>query len=510
MKKLLIILSFSLAVSVKAQTYNNGYLLNKPAAVFRGLMLLNDTLIAHGYIAESFPFYPVKYIIAKFDLDGNPVIGYSAMLDSFTDYWTQNHFILTKDSCFAFVGVKNTGEGGLFFKTTTQGAILFGKEYTDSTAWSYGFNYLLQLEDSSFLILGSTSSTNLILDLILIKTNSSGNLLWSKKLGTSNLTEMPFGMFQLQNGNILIGAGKGNYAPYQITYSNTYLLEIDTGGTILKSWLDTTNKTYGPTAYLQQPNGDAIYCSIRQDTIISTGGNPTNYASIHKGYIVREDSLHNKLWQLTLGQGSSIPAFFQMKKLSDGKYLAVGGTYDSTYTDGQPYKNTGWLVKFDEDGTIIWQRRYFNTTDMPGQTNYLYDFVELSDGGIVAAGERIDQFTDYPQQGWLLRLDNYGCLIPGCQNVGINETEVSLYDLKIYPNPVSDILYLYFNSANQTEQATYEVKISSIQGNRIEQLPNLQTESTYIINTKNFPQGIYIIQLLKNNQLIKTGKILKQ
>lgn len=355
MCKLTFILSYFLLLSgfANAQTYNNNYLFDKPAAVFRGLHLVDDALVVHGYIAESFPFYPVKYIVAKFDLQGNPVVGYSAMLDSFTDYWTQNHFIRTSDNCFAFVGTKNTGQGGLFFKITNHGAIVFAKQYIDSTVWAYGYYHLIELYDSSFVLLGYSSTNGLTFDLTLAKTDPSGNELWRKRIGVSNLTEMPFGLFQLNSGNILIGAGKGEYDFYRVNYSNTYLIELDTAGNIISSWLDTTNRTYGPTAYIQQPNGDAIYSTTWLDTVISLGGAPTSYGNLVRGYIVREDSLHNKLWELKLGQASAIPNLFQLKKVSDGNYLAVGGTYDSTYTDGQPYKNTGWLVKFDESGNVI-------------------------------------------------------------------------------------------------------------------------------------------------------------
>ena len=506
MNKLIIILSLSFVVSVKAQTYNNSYLLNKPAAVFRGLMLLNDTLIAHGYIAESFPPYPVKYIVAKFDLQGNPIIGYSAMLDSFTDYFTSSHFVITKDNGYAFIGTKGTGQGGLFFKIQSNGSIQFAKQYTDSTAWGYGFTKVLQLPDSCFIIMGEHHTATDVVSSILIKTDPLGNTIWRRKF--SYLSDLPSSITLLQNNHILLSSGSGNFNG-QNAFTNTHFRIIDTSGNLLSSWIDTTKRTFGASAYLQLNDGGGIYVSEWINSIYNGGGNPPTYLSIRSGYIVREDSLHNKLWELKLGQASAIPNFFQLKKLSDGNYLAVGGTYDSTYTDGQPYKNTGWLVKFDENGTVIWQRRYFNTTDMPGQYNYLYDFVELSDGSIVACGERIDQFTDYPQQGWLLRLDSYGCLIPGCQTVGINEPGNELFTLKIYPNPVADVLYSYFDYP-QEQNATYSLKITSIDGKLIQSIQNLQQASTYIVSTQNYTSGIYIVSLYKEQQLLQADKIVKQ
>lgn len=508
MSKLTFILScFALSVGfIKAQTYNNGYLLDKPAAVFRGLHLVDDTLVAHGYVAEPFGFNPVKYIIAKIDLDGTPLIGYSAMLDSFTDYFTYSRFVITNDSNYAFVGQKGTtGEAGLFFKIKRNGTIEFAKQYIDSTAWGYGFIGVIELPDSCFIILGRHVVTSGVISSVLIKTDPLGNTIWKRKF--SHLSDLPANITLLQSGHILLSSGSGNFDGPN-AYVNTHFRVIDTSGNLLSNWIDTTKRTFGANAYLQLNDGGGIYVSEWINGIYNGGGNPPTYLSMRCGYIVREDSLHNKLWEIKLGQASAIPNLFQLKKLSDGNYLAVGGTYDSTYTDGQPYKNTGWLIKFDEDGNVIWQRKYFNTTDMPGQTNYLYDFVELADGGIVAAGERIDEFADYPQRGWLLRLDSYGCLVPGCQLVGIKESADESKYLSIYPNPVFDRLHIYFNSPN--EKSNYSIKIYSIEGKELYSIPNLTNNATYILNTESFPNGIFIAQFLSENKIVSSQKIIKQ
>lgn len=509
MNNLTFILSSFLLLSgfANAQTYNNSYLLDKPAAVFRGLHLVDDTLTAHGYVAEPFGFNPVKYIIAKIDLDGTPLIGYSAMLDSFTDYFTTSHFVITKDSCYAFVGIKNGFKGGLFFKIQRNGTIEFAKEYIDGSAWGYGFTKVLQLPDSCFIIMGEHHTTSGIISSILLKTDPMGNTMWRRKF--SYLSEIPSSITLLQSGHILLSSScSGNNFNGPTSYINTLFRTIDTAGNVISTWIDTTKRTFGASAYVQLNDGGGIYVSEWINGIYNGGGNPPTYLSMRCGYIVREDSLHNKLWELKLGQASAIPNLFQMKKLSDGNFLAVGGTYDSTYTDGQPYKNTGWLIKFDEDGNVIWQRRYFNTEDYPGQTNYLYDFVELPNGGIVAAGERIDWFNDYPQRGWLLRLDSYGCLVPGCEIVGIKEINNEVEYLSVYPNPISDRLHIYFNSPK--EKSNYSFKIYSIEGKELYSISNLANNSTYILNTKLFPKGILIAQFLSESKIISSRKIVKQ
>jgi hypothetical protein len=506
MKELKVILIFSVLLigTANAQTYNNGYLLERPAAVFRGLHLVDDTLVAHGYVAEAFAFNPVKYVLVKFDIDGNPLISYSAMLDSFTDYFTFGRFVVTKDSCFAFVGVKNTYNAGLLFKVTKSGEIVFAKEYADSTAWGYGFLGLVEMPDSGFAILANRSGTGEYPGTALIRTDKAGNTLWRKTFGEGN---SPSGIALLNNENILLCTafmyGLGNNFKTSTTFT-TYMAN----GNLVDSWFDTSISTFGANSYLPLNDGGGIYVSEWMNSIQNSGGSPPTYVSMRCGYIVREDSLHNKIWELKLGQSSAIPNLFQIKKLIDGNYLAIGGTYDSTYTDGQPFKNTGWLIKFNESGNLIWQRRYFNTTDMPGQTNYLYDFVELADGGIVAAGERIDWFTDYPQQGWLLRLDSYGCLVPGCQTVGVKENEDVSHYLSLYPNPFTDQLQIYFNAPN--EFGSYSFKLLSFEGRLLNSVSGLQNNTTYSLNTEVLPKGIFLVQLFSDDKLVSSHKIVKQ
>lgn len=503
MKYLLTLLCFCWYIAAKAQTYNNGYLLGKPAAVFRGIHLVNDTLVAHGYAADAFPPYPVKYVLAKITADGTLQYTHTSMLDSFTDYFTQGRFIITNDSGYAFAGIKGMFEGGLLFKLDKHGALEFYKEYTDSAVWGYGFQNVLQLPDSGYVILGSRSNTNGDKASIVLRTDALGNILWKVPFGS---TEAPGSITLLQNGNILVcnaftfGTGL-NY------FTNTLFRTLDTAGNIVSTWADTTKKSYEPNAYLQLPDGGGIYVGQWLDTIYTAyNGSTPYYPGLLKAQIVRDDSLHNKLWSLPIGHPSAIPNLFQVKQLNDGNYLAVGGTSDTTYTDGQPYKNTGWLVKFDINGTIIWQRKYFNTADLPGQTNYLYDFVELADGSIIAAGERIDQFNDYPQRGWLLRLDEFGCLVQGCQHVGINnEAEANSY-WKVYPNPVNDNLNIYFNAP---VSADYSLKLFTADGREMLSVPALENATTYTLSTAHLAAGMYVAQLLKGNRPVSFYKVVK-
>lgn len=347
-------------------------------------------------MAENYYPFPAKYALTKIDLEGNFISTHCEVLDSFKQYFPYFQFIVSEDSGYVFTCVKGetVWETGFLIKLDKSGNLVFAREFTDTLNNPIALMNVFEI-DSGYLILGNINIGQRI-DLLLIRTDYLGNEKWRKLIDPTQSKHYVRGFFKLNNGNFLISTDNANIVLHQ-EVSSTIFIEINTNGNVINKWTDNSKNTYGAKGYFQTENNDAIYCGSWIDTTWKDGVSLPEYYVFKRGYIVKEDSLHNKVWELRLGQSSTIPDLFQLKILSDNNFMAVGGTYDSTYTDGQPYKNTGWLIKFDIDGNIIWQRKYFNTEDYPGQTNYLYDFVELPNKDIIAAGERIDWVNDYPQ-----------------------------------------------------------------------------------------------------------------
>ena len=70
-----------------------------------------------------------------------------------------------------------------------------------------------------------------------------------------------------------------------------------------------------------------------------------------------------------------------------------------------------------------------------------------ADGGFVATGTAhwYDQPPEYQtnQLIWVLKTDSLGCVVPGCQNVGVQEYALELNEhLRVWPNPASDVVHL--------------------------------------------------------------------
>ena len=85
--------------------------------------------------------------------------------------------------------------------------------------------------------------------------------------------------------------------------------------------------------------------------------------------------------------------------------------------------------------------------------------------------------------------------------VGINETSINL-ELSVYPNPTTDYLTL-----KTDDNANLSYNLYDMQGKVIESKKVLSNSSN--INLEGQPTATYFLNVVKNNQIVKTFKIIK-
>jgi len=85
---------------------------------------------------------------------------------------------------------------------------------------------------------------------------------------------------------------------------------------------------------------------------------------------------------------------YRITPAQDGNYLAVG------YINNARNRKTGWLLKIDEKGNIIWQRQYPR-----GIGAELVGAEEMSNGDIIAFGTALPAQENALKAGWLVQLD---------------------------------------------------------------------------------------------------------
>lgn len=198
----------------------------------------------------------------------------------------------------------------------------------------------------------------------------------------------------------------------------------------------------------------------------------TNFQNIHK-VLLPESYCYAEFWQII-------------------------GTHDNGFVAcGMDDNKNGWLVKVSESGQLEWSRKHriFNN---PNAQYYhvFYDIVELPDGGFAAAGTAYDYIqatSPIVTNAWLIRTDSFGCLVPGCQNVGIADNTPLESSFKLYPNPAADRIYLYWHNP-QPQNCVFTV--TDLAGGQLVPPTHLENSTTYEIPVAGWAKGLYFVRVL--------------
>ncbi len=221
---------------------------------------------------------------------------------------------------------------------------------------------VVQADDEGYFVAGSSGSfdSGLSNQIMLIRLNKFGNLLWRKTYG-GELAEWAESMVESADGNLLITG-------YTETTDNSYQFYA------IKLTMD------GDTIWSKQYGGplwDLCYQSVAlPDSGFALFGQTYSYGQGEGDfYLVRIDSEGDTLWTKTYG--GDLDENGQSISLSnDGGFFLVGNT--ESFGAG---KKDGYVIKTDAGGNVIWTQTIGGTED-----EYLYGSCATSNGGIVAVG----------------------------------------------------------------------------------------------------------------------------
>ncbi|HWY09736.1 MAG TPA: T9SS type A sorting domain-containing protein [Bacteroidia bacterium] len=83
--------------------------------------------------------------------------------------------------------------------------------------------------------------------------------------------------------------------------------------------------------------------------------------------------------------------------------------------------------------------------------------------------------------------------------LGITESNISLTNVSVYPNPAKDNINLNFTNEN-AENASYQIINVIGQNVRLQNIPSTKGETTYNVNLNGIESGIYFIKLTVGNK----------
>lgn len=267
-------------------------------------------------------------------------------------------------------------------KTDANGNEQWSKNYGGSSA-DGGYS-VISAGDGGYAVAGYTRSYGAGgSDMWLVKTDSQGNMQWSKTYGGA-ADELASSIVRASDGGYVIA---GYTKSINSEGSWIYLVKTDASGNM--QW----NKTYGGGI------DDMGYCVIQT----KDGG----YAFVGKT-LVKTDANGKEQWQQAYSS-SSADRGFSLVQTSEGGF-AITGYYDDGAGSHHPPADCPLLIKTDANGNIQWNRHYGRdwawATPNPSWPDETYSVIQTDDGGYAMIGHI--RPTSGVESSYLARIDADG------------------------------------------------------------------------------------------------------
>ncbi|MFX1253437.1 MAG: hypothetical protein ACFFCZ_17645 [Promethearchaeota archaeon] len=390
-----------------SQIYGTPDLDNEACKIIKtsdGGLALVGTIEREGWQGDLADFW-----LVKIDETGQALWNRTYGNDEADEHYDYREFltdaILTKDDGFALVGTTaNTVSGyhdetsSWLVKTDSNGLVQWNctygydenKEYGDEVTWG-----ITQHEDGGFILTGQLDFTGNRPALWVMKVDSNGLEEWNQTY--DNDYSWGVSVVQVGDGGVVVGGT--SRATWNGT-RNFLLMKLDTNGTV--QW----KRIYGNQA-------DQVLKAFIQtsDTGFALAGiNASEYLYEPQDiWLIKTDSNGMEEWNRTYGYYEYQNCKALIQTSDDGFALAA---ICVTKTDsGSDYD--GLLIKTDANGLI-----QFNRTYDCGLQEWLYDLVQMNDGGFSLLGLVSESgSSDF----WLIRTDASGsppqCSFPSSSSI---------------------------------------------------------------------------------------------
>lgn len=486
-------------VGVNGQTvWNKTYVEDRPVMLFSSVIKVGSVYHVIGVTAQAGSFYQYDRIfLGEIDETGL-IVKQTVLFDSTTEDYSAylNNLMLTASGKLLYTGHSDKPDRKtlLLQKDLNTDSVSIW-EYSVPNASVYRGYCLLELDDYYYIAGVRTDSNINSADNFIMKVDTLGNKMWQKFYGASNRLEYPSSLIALSNGNLMMGTFRTDFNQ-TVEHANTWLLEVDTGGNLIRQWFDNSDSTYAAYGLRQTKDGGFIYGAQKKN--YQYGFSSVSYNAI----VVKMDSNFNKQWTIVRG-GEDLSVYSgtsDIEELADGSIIVAGQiTYYGTDT-----ALNGWIMKVDAEGHMLWDRTY-RGIDQSQSLNFLTDIDILEDGGIIATGQCQLLSVSPPQQGWILRLDSNGCEIENCilsLNPSPKERDLNS-QIQVFPNPASNVVQVSLGD----EFVGGTLKLYSTTGALVKQVVVEAPET--IINVSTLPKGLYFITAEKDGVVVNTRLIVE-
>ncbi|MCD4795327.1 MAG: T9SS type A sorting domain-containing protein [Bacteroidales bacterium] len=279
------------------------------------------------------------------------------------------------------------GAGGYdiyLIKTDAAGDTMWTKTYGEDG--SDDGRCVRQTPDGGYVIAGNTQPIGIMGSYVwLIKTNSYGDTLWTKKWGETPVPNINTGRcVQLtSDGGYIISGHSQFLGPNN---EDVYLIKTDANGN--QEWVNFYGGTGYEIGYWTQQTSDEGYIIVGYTTSFGSG--------MEDVYLIKTDASGTVEWTKIYG-GTGTDSGFSVQQTSDDGYIIAGftdsfgqGSYDA------------YIIKTNAAGDTVWTKTY-------GGAAYdkAYSIQAISDGTYIVSGTT-RSFEDSSGDVYLLKLDSSG------------------------------------------------------------------------------------------------------
>lgn len=471
-----------------------------------GMIVMTDIEYRGSLSPTDYGFSLIRY-----DLNGNK------LWNSFISGFNVSNAVLLRiielsDNGFAIAGNTTFNGGGFILKTDANGIFSFMKNYSLQI-----YDCVVDPSDEGFIM--TTNAGNTYSGII--KTNSSGDVLWSDARNFLPDPDHYYTARKLNNGNYLaVGTAYDNPS---ISNGSGLIACYSSSGALLWSQLYVGPEwTTEFMEFSEQSDGSILL--VGKSSQIAVPGLRT--------LLTKVDSSGNVIWSKTSLTTSRMTDYGY--KFSDG-FLYIAGSYDWSGVDSRPA-----TTKINSEGDVLWTRIYpqfdyindviygsskdfsiignklafnntrtFCSTDTAlSQSCTLYDtvytFVSTTMSELPTSPSAITPITSASS---LTRI-NFSAVnfvkTDICSPTGFDDGIESGLSVSLYPNPVSDKLSIVILPGDFKKGMT--INIFNGLGETLKQLSLYGPIST--LELKGFASGIYYYSIKDNNTNLKSGKFI--
>lgn len=388
------------------------------------------------------------------------------------------------ETCLGGTAINVSSEGNYVFagQTLSYGAglidaYLFKTDYTGAVLWSRTYGgaqseqggSVIRTSDSGFVWCGHTTSFGSgITDLYLVRTDSLGNMLWSKSYGLGTM-EIGFNGIQTSDGGFLLTGMR------EITPSDyeAIVVKTDSLGGIM--WC----KQYGvPGSHdwadcaIEIPTGGYLICG--RTSAFGQGAQDV--------MLIRTDVNGDTLWTRAYGNFANDYAFFIMAT-GDGGYLMCGGGVPPSTTRDHVY-----IIKTDANGWTGCNEAFAPVNVVALNLN------ETTPNTIQGSGA----MSMIP--AWNVRSGS--AITNICYSVDVNEHETA-GNFIVFPSPADQFVTIQMDELPEGNGRA-AILITNSFGQAVRSISNAGRET--IIDVSSFTPGIYFCRIVNEERVISSCK----